>query len=67
MAKKQDNKKVSELLVKLEKSTDKREKQGIRKELRSLGHRGGLGKRKVKKTKKAKKVVTKKKVKSKAA
>lgn len=72
MAKQETNQvKVRHLLMKLEKETDKREKQGIRKELRSLGHRGGLGKKKhgaKKKTKKAKaKKVTKKKAKAKAA
>ena len=49
--------KIKELLGKLEKATDKREKQKIRAELRSLGHKGGLGKgagrpKKVKKVKK---------------
>ena len=56
MAKTQNNQtQIKELLGKLEKSSDKREKQKIRSELRSLGHKGGLNK-----TKKA----TKKKTKS---
>jgi hypothetical protein len=45
---------IKELLGKLEKSSDKREKQKIRSTLRSLGHRGGLNKPR-KKTKKSKK------------
>ena len=47
---------IKELLGKLEKSTDKREKQKIRSELRSLGHMGGLNRPR----KKAKEVSKKK-------
>lgn len=46
---------IKELLGKLEKETDKKEKQKIRAQLRSLGHRGGLAKPKSKKKKAAKK------------
>lgn len=70
MAKKKKNpKKVEQLLKSLAKSDDQEEKRQIRQELRSLGHKGGLGKgkgkakakvtkktkRKAKKSKKAKK------------
>jgi len=47
-------KEIQELLSKLEKGTDKREKQKIRAQLRSLGHKGGLNKPKGKKAKKKK-------------
>ena len=53
---------IKELLVKLEKSTNDKQKRMIRKDLRSLGHRGGLNKPRVvgKKAKaKAGKTVTK--------
>ena len=67
MATKQNQ--IKELLIKLGKSQDQKEKREIRKELRSLGHRGGLNRpRKKKKAKVAKKKVTKKKkAKAKAA
>ena len=51
---------IKELLVKLEKANDKKEKQYIRKELRSLGHKGGLGKGRGKKVKTVKAVKTNK-------
>ena len=49
---------IKELLVKLEKSTNDKQKRMIRKDLRSLGHKGGLNKPKGKKAK-AGKTVTK--------
>lgn len=43
---------IKKMLIQLEKSTDKREKQKIRAKLRSLGHRGGLNRSKGKAPKK---------------
>jgi len=64
-SKKGDKKKVSELLRKLEKSSDAQEKREIRAELRKLGHKGGLGKGAGRPKKKATKKVSKKKKKAK--
>lgn len=44
MAKQDKKTQIKELLSKLEKAQDQKEKRGIRVELRKLGHRGGLGK-----------------------
>jgi len=48
-------KQIKELLGKLEKSMDSSEKRTIRKQLRSLGHKGGLNRPKGKKKKATKK------------
>lgn len=57
MATVKNKKKVSELLVKLEKSNDSMAKRKIRSDLRKLGHKGGLNhSKKIKKAKVTKKV-----------
>ena len=62
MATKSPQARIKELLEVLGKSTDQQEKRVTRKELRSLGHKGGLNQPR-KKAKKAKKTKKKKKAK----
>lgn len=61
MAKKSSPAKIKELLTKLGKATDQAEKRNLRVELRSLGHKGGLGKGPGRPKKKAKKKKARKK------
>ena len=45
MTKEQTTKEIKKLVAKLESSTDQSEKRKLRAQLRSLGHKGGLGKK----------------------